>query len=85
MFFSKEKNQKTFMFCASPTCEAMAGIYPRAEQQMPEVLTSPKRDVDQTKSFLHPSFVIAHLTCCGPSCIPVSTTCSLRRGSGPPR
>jgi hypothetical protein len=33
----------------------------------------------------YPTLVIAHLTCCGPSVWPVSTTCSARRGSGPPR
>ncbi len=30
MFFSEEKNQKTFIFSAAPTIEAMAGILPRA-------------------------------------------------------
>ena len=33
----------------------------------------------------YPTLVIAHFTCCGPSIGPVSTTCSLRLGSGPPR
>ena len=30
----------------------------------------------------HPTLLIAHFTCCGPSAWPVITTCSLRRGSG---
>ena len=33
----------------------------------------------------YPTFVIAHFTVCGPSWKPPRTTCSLRRGSAPPR
>jgi hypothetical protein len=32
MFFSEEKNQKTFTFFVAPTIEAMAGIYPLAQK-----------------------------------------------------
>jgi hypothetical protein len=32
MFFSEEKNQKTFVLSADPTIEAMAGILPRAPE-----------------------------------------------------
>jgi hypothetical protein len=31
MFFSEEKNQKTFVPCAAPIIAAMAGIVPQAE------------------------------------------------------
>jgi hypothetical protein len=32
VFFSEEKNQKTFIVPAAPTIEAMAGIVPRAPE-----------------------------------------------------
>jgi hypothetical protein len=32
MFFSEEKNQKTFVSLALPTWPAMAGIYPPAQE-----------------------------------------------------
>jgi hypothetical protein len=33
MFFSEEKNQKTFMSALVPRYSAMAGMHPRAETQ----------------------------------------------------
>jgi hypothetical protein len=32
VFFSEEKNQKTFTFSAAPTIQAMAGMLPLAQE-----------------------------------------------------
>ncbi len=43
-------------------------------------------DPQQTlASFSYPALVIAHFTVCGPSALPLSTTCWAGLGSAPPR